>query len=196
MTTITIMHTKGGVGKTTSAMYLATAASRAGIKSVVVDSDSQGSAGAWAKIASKRTRKLPFEVVETGSNISPLIKDLAGPDGLVFIDTPPGTSPAISESVKLADLVVVPCGASPIELQRVWPTLSFLNGHPALVLLTNVDLRSNLSAQIRKRLLETEVPVLRSLVPQRSQIKRSFGKTPDALYGYDDVLKELVGALV
>lgn len=196
MTTITIMHTKGGVGKTTSAMFLATAAARAGIKSVVVDSDSQGSAAAWAKIASKRSRKLPFEVVETGSNISSRVKDLAGPDGLVLIDTPPGTSPAIQESINLADLVVVPCGASPIELQRVWPTLSFLDGRPAVVLLTNVDLRSTLSAQIRKRLADTEVPVLHSLVPQRSEIKRSFGKTPNALHGYDDVLKELIGVLV
>lgn len=53
------VHTKGGVGKTTSAMMVATAAARAG-RPVEVCTDWQGSATRWAEIAQQRDDALPF----------------------------------------------------------------------------------------------------------------------------------------
>ena len=51
MPTVSLVHTKGGVAKTTSAVYLATAAQRRGRDVVLIDADPQGSALEWAAAA-------------------------------------------------------------------------------------------------------------------------------------------------
>ncbi|MBS4730577.1 hypothetical protein MSM1_20390 [Mycobacterium sp. SM1] len=48
---------------------------------------------------------------------------LAAPDQqLTIIDTPPGSARIIQDAIDAADLVLVPCGASPADVQRLWPT--------------------------------------------------------------------------
>ena len=46
---VSFVHTKGGVGKTTSAMMVATAAANTGRPVEVYDTDRQGSAMRWAE---------------------------------------------------------------------------------------------------------------------------------------------------
>jgi Mrp family chromosome partitioning ATPase len=43
-----LMHTKGGVAKTTTCMFLGAAAVRRGVPARVVDADPQGAASSWA----------------------------------------------------------------------------------------------------------------------------------------------------
>ena len=59
---ISLLNLKGGVGKTTSCIALATAAARDGKDVVVLDADPQGSATFWADNADDNERPLPFEV--------------------------------------------------------------------------------------------------------------------------------------
>ena len=54
-----LVHTKGGVAKTTTAMFLATAATRRGIPTRVLDADPQGSATSWAERAASMEMPLP-----------------------------------------------------------------------------------------------------------------------------------------
>ena len=65
MAVISLVHTKGGVAKTTSAVYLATAAQQRGLDVVLVDADPQGSALEWAADA-RGDAPLPFPVVPAG----------------------------------------------------------------------------------------------------------------------------------
>ena len=46
---IGVINIKGGVGKTTSSLAIATAAQRSGLSVTVVDTDPQGSATLWAR---------------------------------------------------------------------------------------------------------------------------------------------------
>ena len=59
---VAIVNLKGGVGKTTSAIALATAASRQGLEVRVLDADPQGSATMGADLAEEAGEPLPFEV--------------------------------------------------------------------------------------------------------------------------------------
>ena len=68
---VSFVHTKGGVGKTTSAMMVATAAANAGRPVEVYDTDKQGSARRWAEIAQQRDDELPFPVISLSSGIFP-----------------------------------------------------------------------------------------------------------------------------
>ncbi|AHG23818.1 ParA-like partition protein [Mycobacterium phage EagleEye] len=187
MTTISIVHTKGGVGKTTSSIFLATAAARRGQDVVVIDGDPQRSAAVWAEAAQERGSALPFDVVE-----SPTRLDLDRE--LVIMDTPPGTSRNIQSAIDIADLAIVPCGCSPIDVERVWPTLDMtVKQCPAVVLLTQVDLRARLWEKVRSLLEKEGVPVMTTVIPQRQSIRRAFGTVPAEMHGYDDALTELEG---
>ncbi|ADB93730.1 ParA [Mycobacterium phage RedRock] len=183
MTVISVVHTKGGVGKTTTAIYLATAAAKRGMDVAVVDADPQRSAAAWAEKVD-----LPFPVTEGINNI---------PDNeLVLIDTPPGKSERIQAAILLADLVIVPCGASPMDLARVWPTLEATMDSPSVVLLTQVDFRARLWKRIKDKLESEDVVVFDTMIPQRQATRRSFGTVPADLGAYNDLLSELEGVIV
>ena len=68
-----LVHTKGGVGKTTTVMFLAAAAMQRGIPVRVVDADPQGSASSWADRAAHRGTPLPFDVSPaTAANVRAL----------------------------------------------------------------------------------------------------------------------------
>ena len=189
MPTVSLVHTKGGVAKTTSAVYLAVAAHRRGLDVVLVDADPQGSALEWATAAGDDP--LPFPVMPARRPL-----DVSGSQKLTIVDTPPGTAQVIQEAIELADLVVVPTGASPLDVRRVWPTLEITAHRPTAVLLTGVDLRTLLADEV-KTLLENEgVPVIGTRIVRREGIRRAFGSAPSQLYGYDDVLDELMEALV
>ncbi|MFL0294994.1 AAA family ATPase [Mycobacterium sp. SMC-18] len=191
MPTISLVHTKGGVMKTTSGVYLATAAQRRGLDVTLFDADPQQSALDWAVTAESSGDPFPFPVVPARRPL-----DVGGGRELSIVDTPPGTAQVIQEAIEIADLVVVPTGASPLDVRRVWPTLEITAHRPTAVLLTGVDLRTRLADEV-KTLLEGEgVPVIATRIVRREAMRRAFGSTPDHLYGYDDVLNELMEALV
>ena len=56
---VALVNLKGGVGKTTSALYFAAVSEERGEDPVVLDADNERSAVEWA-----RAGKLPFEVLE------------------------------------------------------------------------------------------------------------------------------------
>ncbi|AOE44747.1 ParA-like dsDNA partitioning protein [Gordonia phage Strosahl] len=181
MTTISIVHTKGGVGKTTSAMFMATVAAQQGLDVAVVDADPQGSATAWEEAAGG----MPFPVYK-----SPRSLEVPNHD-LVLVDTPPGTSGIIQDAIEEADLILIPCGASPIDAQRVWPTLEITEGRLAVVVLTSVDFRSSLWVRVKDTLKAELVPVAGSQIPGRTEIKKAFGTVPTKFFGYEDLLIEV-----
>ena len=191
MSVIAIVHTKGGVGKTTSAVYLAAAASRAGTTVAVLDADPQGSATDWAEAATEAGAALPFPVRSASARS---LK--ADPEAqLTIIDTPPGTAGAIDAAIESADLVIVPTGVSPLDVRRVWPTLDVTAHRPTAVLLTAVDLRTTLATEVRELLEAEDVPVIRTPILRREAMRKSYGTTPTTLHGYDDVLVEILEAI-
>ncbi|UXE04027.1 ParA-like dsDNA partitioning protein [Mycobacterium phage Deloris] len=190
MTTISIVHTKGGVGKTTTAMYLAAAAARVGVESTVIDADPQKSASEWLRVATERGIGLPFDVIDCSNRL--VIPDTQ----LVLVDTPPGTSDLIQQAIAEADLVIIPCGASPIEVERVFPTLELTTQVPSIVLMTQVDLRAKMVEKVKALFDSRDVPMLNTLVTHRQSIKKSFGTLPIDLEAYWDVWAELESVVV
>ena len=187
---VAFIHTKGGVGKTTSALMVATAAAAEGKKVTVYDADPQGSATRWAEVAEQRGESLPFAVTfVTAEQISTLPRQ---EDALQIIDTPPGNAESIQSAIDTADLIVIPSGASPMDIDRVWPTLDTVTGRPAGVLLTGVLMHTKFYTEARQLLEDQGVPTFYNAVPQREEIKASFGTEPTRLHGYDDVYREIV----
>ena len=122
MQVISIVQQKGGVGKTTLAINLAGAMKQRGMTPVVVDADPQGSASAWAI-----PRKLGFEVrpelLSSGTLSQWLRNILKQRADVILIDTPAGLSSVSRAAVDVADLVIIPCGPSSLDINAARTTL-------------------------------------------------------------------------
>lgn len=122
---ITVANLKGGVGKTTVAVNVACCL--AGKHRVVmVDADAQGSATSWAKRG-----ELPAQVVamplESERQAEAWARRVADIDAdFVVVDAPPHMSGSTAAAIGLADLVVVPVGASVLDLDATRPALELV----------------------------------------------------------------------
>lgn len=188
-----LVHTKGGVGKTTTAIFLAAAALQRGVPVRVVDADPQGSASSWADRAAYRGTPLPFDVTSgTAASLRTLSCD---PGELVLIDTPPGTAAAIDAAVDAADLVIIPTGPRAADIDRLWPTLDITQHRPTTILLTLVDMRKMEAVEMPRGLANANAPMLRSVVRDLTAIERAFGHgIPGSLGDYVKVFDELMTA--
>jgi CobQ/CobB/MinD/ParA nucleotide binding domain len=110
MFTISLIGQKGGVGKTTIALGLAVAATRAGHATMVVDLDPQASAAKWM---SRRVDENPIVVSADASRLKPIINTsrTSGVD-FVFIDTAGRKDDSALSAARASDLVLIPTDAS------------------------------------------------------------------------------------
>lgn len=186
---VSFVHTKGGVGKTTSAVFVGLAAAAHGLPVRLLDADPQGSASSWAARASEAGTPLPFPVVP--ATAVAVRECCAGPGELMLIDKPPGTAAVIDAAIDVGELVVIPSGCAPADIDRVWPTLDITTHRPTTVLLTAVDLRTTLGGAVRNFLPDQGVPLLNTVVRRRQAITAAFGTLPERLFDYTDVWAEL-----
>ncbi|WP_342319223.1 ParA family protein [Corynebacterium mayonis] len=193
MPIITLCNLKGGTGKTTSAIYLATALANQGKQVHVLDGDPQGSATEWAQQAEDANTPLPFDVFP--ANARSLTRIRPANTEWIIIDCPPGESGIIDAAIQAADHVIVPTRPSSIEVNRMWSTTDLAGTTPVTVLLTSVIPNTNSLQELREALKEEHIPTFKIGIPQRESIKKSFGQVPTKLHGYDTILAELVKEL-
>lgn len=133
MPTIAIVSQKGGSGKTTLAVHLATAATAAGKVACIIDTDPQATAAAWGDW---RGGADPEVITTPPSRLAKTIEDAAklGAD-VIVIDTPPHADAAAREAVKAADLVLIPTRPRAFDLHAIQTTAELIRhaGKPAFV---------------------------------------------------------------
>lgn len=184
---ITITNTKGGVGKTTSAIYLATILSRYG-SVLLKDVDPQGSATEWIELLEEP----PFDYEI--ANIRSLSKTRNY--DYVIIDTPPQNADIIKNAIDVADYVLVPSSPSALEISRVFSVVSDLkNVKNYGVLLVQVDSRTNSFKTVKELLKNENVRQLTTIIPKKEAIKLAYGTVPnkkDGLIEYEYVTEEIL----
>jgi chromosome partitioning protein len=196
---IVVANLKGGVGKTTSAVFLAEAAASTG-SVLLVDADPQGSAMAWANEADEDGAGLSAVTVSIPTtDLARRLGSIAGDHATVVIDSPPGHEKIVQASMAVADVVIIPTQPTLLDLGRIHHTLELARGagKPAVLLLTRTRARSRAVAGALEAFDEAELPVLAVTIPQREAYATAYGTRPGGalLAIYREALDELVAAL-
>jgi chromosome partitioning protein len=117
MAIIAVAGRKGGIGKSTIAGNLAAEFDAMGRAVIVLDADPQHSLAAWAAQGSGILMRC-VEKVKHGSTheLRTKVRDAQKTADFILIDTPPGAPETAYQAALLADLVLLPCGPSPLDL--------------------------------------------------------------------------------
>lgn len=191
-----MVSSKGGTGKTTSSVFLASALHRQG-RTLAIDADPQGSLMAWNNAAGG----LPFSVVSMPTKyLHQQMNDIASAFDHVVIDTPPGEMSITRSAILSVPLVLVPLSPTGLDVDRLRPTWEALAEieptHPlglaVGVLLTKVRRGTRSRREAREVLTELNYPVMETEIPLAEwPYAVSFGMAPEDSGAYDDLLAEL-----
>lgn len=195
---IAVALLKGGVGKTTTAVALAEAATVAG-PVTLVDTDPMGAAVRWSVLAEESGRPLEAAVIgHPSASLGKRLGALAHDSAVVVIDAPPPGALAIAQAaIKAASIVIVPVPARMADLDRVPATLDIARQEgrrrvfAVMTFARNVDIddrRTNAEVAARAALRSWGVDVLNTALPPRVTIANQYGTRPRgalAKYGVD-----------
>jgi chromosome partitioning protein len=167
MFVLALVSQKGGVGKSTLAVHLATEAQKQGQRVLLLDLDPQGSAMEWAN----RRGDLPPDI--SGANPASVTKEIerARDDGydLVIIDTAPHADHAALQAARAADLVAIPCRPSTFDIAAISATLDLckLANKQATVVINAAPIRSRVTKEAREAVDERGGKVCSVVIHQR-----------------------------
>lgn len=124
MTIITIASTKGGVGKSTFILNLATVMLNKGKKVAILDADNQNTVGKWNKVREYVTNegeKLPeiFVASARGESLLEIANDKKNQGYFVLIDTPGVDDSNMRAALLRSDFVITTCPPSSVDLWEV-----------------------------------------------------------------------------
>lgn len=189
MKIISFLNSKGGVGKTTLCVNIASYFFKNNFNVLVVDADPQGSVRDWYDARQENNEPYPtpiFEVIGADRKhlIGDLRKFLLGKNyDYVLIDTPGKLTDIVSVVITISDLCILPVLPSPYD---IWSTESAielvkirqsLNENLKATLLINRAIpNTRISHEVMTELQKCGFPVMQQVVNQRVIYAESAGK--------------------
>lgn len=187
MPTIVFVSPKGGAGKTTSALVLATQLAR-GTPVTVIDADPNRPIYTWSKGSNTPSN---LEVVSDvdEENILEKIEEAAARTPFVVVDLEGTASKIVVMAVSQADFVIVPTQGSQLDaeqasrafrviqqqekiVRRTVPTYSL--PYSVLLTRTNPAIRTRTLTHIARGLVDAGIPVFETELHEREAFKAMF----------------------
>lgn len=171
---LTIAQQKGGAGKTTLAAHLAVAYATRDMRVAVIDIDPQASLAEWNRVR-RQNRRSPIarnDVTVTavpGWRLGMELERLQPDHDVVLIDSPPHAETDARVAVRCADLVLIPVQPSPMDLWAMRATIDLARSAqvPVLIVLNRVAARSAMLDQLRRSLVQQQLPIARTAIANR-----------------------------
>ena len=181
-----VVNTKGGVGKTTMACHLAAHLASVS-KTLLIDGDTQESAATWA---AWRRDSAQFSILPSpntvrlkGKAISVEGLELSSAFENTVVDAGGRDAPGLRNSLLLAQLAVVPVGASDLDSAAMTDLLEVADlakdYNPDLrvkIVLTRLDPRTKDAGKMLEFLHEMKLDVMAARIGERVAFRRAIGE--------------------
>lgn len=174
MKTVAIISQKGGAGKTTLALHLATSSALQGRNTAIIDLDPQASAANWSD---RRVAAVPVVLSAHASRLTHEIGRVRDMDGdLLIIDTAPHSDSAALEAAKAADLILVPCRPAILDIEAISNTLNLVKttGKPIFVVMNAVAPQGSEAAEAAEAIADLGVEICPIQLHQRVAFSRAL----------------------
>lgn len=184
MPVISFANPKGGAGKTTSALLLASALAERGARVVIIDADPEKWISAWAKLPGK-----PDNIEIVGEKVSEEsivdhIDAAARRAQFVVIDLEGTASLMVSNAVSMSDLVVIPMQGASMDARGGAKMLTLIRNqtritrrtipHAILFTRTNAAISTRSMKSVRAQLDKAGLDVFETSIVERAAFRDVF----------------------
>jgi len=176
MSIIAIVGNKGGVGKTTLSLNLASGLNKRN-RTAIIDADPQRSSLQWRAFSENDA----ISVYEAEEDLASQANTLRQDYNQIVIDCPPSVyAPQTNKALVVSDRAIIPVQPSPMDL---WATVHILDAvekarltntelKPLLVI-NQLEPRTMLSKMIREVVSEIGIPVADTMIRRRAVFRSS-----------------------
>jgi len=180
-TVIGFVNQKGGCSKSSSTVHLAYWLARSQRQVLVVDADVQHSSSRW--LASLQL-SLPFQVLTTPNELLDKLPALSQQYDYLVVDGPAGLTEATRAILLRADLAVVPCQPTGLDLDSAHETVHLIQqaqsvrgGLPlAALFIARAVKGTRLKVEAARLLGKSGLPTLKCVLHQRQVVADAFGQ--------------------
>jgi chromosome partitioning protein len=177
---ICVAQQKGGSGKTTVVVSLATAFLSKGKTVALLDTDPQGSLGKWFDMREERLGENPHLHFSTATpwGISRELRSLRKVADYIFVDTPPKADSDLRPALREADLILVPLSASHVDIWATHDVLELADraGKAAHIVLNRTRSGTRLGDEVAEAVKELEATALKSTLGNRVIYAETLGR--------------------
>lgn len=177
---ITVAQQKGGSGKTTVTVNLATALLAQGKSVALLDTDPQGSLGKWFMKRVETYGDDPNLLFSTATawGINYELRSLSSKVDVVIVDTPPKADSDLRPALRAADLVLVPLSASHVD---IWATQDVIDladraSKRTYIVMNRTRSGTKLGAEVLEAVKELDAEVLDTSLGNRVVFAESLGR--------------------
>jgi chromosome partitioning protein len=175
---IALVGNKGGAGKTTLAINIATVLAHSA-KTALFDADPQGSSLQWRAIAEDADA---VPVINAIGDVRETISRRGEEFDHIFIDCPPSVDAVQTlEALRLSDLALIPVQPSPLDLwatvhidHAIEQTRQINPGLAALLVINQLEPRTRLSRLVRLGVAELGLPAAETAIRRRAIYRASM----------------------
>lgn len=183
MPIISFANPKGGAGKTTTALLLATQLSENGASVSIIDADPERWISQWADLPGKPANIRVINGV-TEDSIVDVIEDEARVSQFVIVDLEGTASLMVANAIGMADLVLIPAQGSSMDARGGAKTIRLINNqarlarrpipHCVVLTRTSAAVRSRTLKNVHEQLIQNGIEVLQTGIVERAAFRDLF----------------------
>lgn len=177
MPVIAFANPKGGAGKTTSALLLASELASRGATVTILDADPEKGISQWGALPGRPANVMIISDV-TEDTIVDQIEAAAAADQFVVIDLEGTASLMVANAIGMSDLVIIPTQGSSMDAKGAAKTIRLIRNqawmarrditHAVLLTRTSAAVASRAIRNVRDQLDQAGIPVFDASIVERA----------------------------
>lgn len=177
MPVIAFANPKGGAGKTTSALILASELAAKGAQITIIDADPEKWISQWGALPGKPENVAIISEVSEDSIVD-LIEDAANRSQFVIVDLEGTASLMVANAIGMADLVLIPTQGASMDAKGAAKTIRLIRNqsrmarreipHAVLLTRTSAAVASRALRNVRDQLDKAGIDVLSTSIVERA----------------------------